>query len=67
MKHLSNFWRTLDMPLINYEASLILAWSKNCILIDMTTRDAEGNNPLSTQDDNNLLEQLKNRIKIRND
>ena len=27
LKHLSNFWRTLDMPLINCEVSLILSWS----------------------------------------
>ena len=44
LRHLSNFWRTLDMPLINCEVSLILTWSKNCVLIDMPTRDAEGNN-----------------------
>ena len=27
LKYLSNFWRMLDMPLINYEMSLILTWS----------------------------------------
>ena len=27
LKYLSNFWRMLDMPLINYEVSLILTWS----------------------------------------
>ena len=27
MKYLSNFWRTLEMPLINCEINLILAWS----------------------------------------
>ena len=45
LKHLRNFWRTLDMPLINCEVNLILTWSKNCVLNDMTTRNAEGNNP----------------------
>ena len=29
LKHLSNFWRTLDMPLINCEISLTLIWSQN--------------------------------------
>ena len=29
LKHLSNFWRTLDMSLINCEVSLTLTWSKN--------------------------------------
>ena len=27
LKHLSNFWKTLDMPLINCEVSLTLNWS----------------------------------------
>ena len=44
LKHLSNFWKSLNIPLINCEVELILTWSKNCILADMTTKDAEGNN-----------------------
>ena len=31
LKYLSNFWRTLEMPLINCEVYLILTWSANCI------------------------------------
>ena len=45
LKHLSNFWRSLNIPLINCEVELILTWSKNCVLADMTERDAQGNNP----------------------
>ena len=48
LKHLSNFWRTLDMPLINCEVSLTLTWSENCVLTDITTqtaRAAQGDNP----------------------
>ena len=45
LKHLSNFWRNLNIPLINCEVELILTWSKNCVLADMTTRNAEGDNP----------------------
>ena len=45
LKHLSNFWRSLNIPLINCEVELILTWSKNCVLADMTTRDVEGDNP----------------------
>ena len=30
LKYLSNFWRTLEMPLINCEVNLILTWSSNC-------------------------------------
>ena len=29
LKHLSNFWRSLEMPLINCEVEIILTWSKN--------------------------------------
>ena len=36
LKLLSNFWRTLILPLINCEVELILIWSKNCVLADMT-------------------------------
>ena len=28
---LSNFWRTLEMTLINCEVNLILTWSANCV------------------------------------
>ena len=28
LKHLSNFWRSLDIPLINCEVELILTWFK---------------------------------------
>ena len=34
--HLSNFCRSLDIPLINCEVELILTWSKNCVLVYMT-------------------------------
>ena len=32
-KYQSNFWRTLEMPLINCEFELILTWSANCVVI----------------------------------
>ena len=35
LKHLTNFCRSLDIPLINCEVELILIWSKNCVLADM--------------------------------
>ena len=44
LKYLSNFWRTLNIPLINCEIELILTWSKNCALVDMTVRAAGNNN-----------------------
>ena len=36
LKHLGNFWRHLDIPLINCETELILTWSKNCVFADMS-------------------------------
>ena len=33
LKYLSNFWRTLEMPLISCELELIFSWSGNCIII----------------------------------
>ena len=41
LKHLSNFWRALDMPLLNYEINLIITWSENCVLTSKATRDAD--------------------------
>ena len=32
LKYLSNFWRTLEIPLINCEVNLILTWSSTCAL-----------------------------------
>ena len=36
LKYLSNFWRTLEIPLMNCEISLILTWSANCFLLAVT-------------------------------
>ena len=40
LKHLSNFWKSLKMPLINCEIQLILTWSKNCVVLSSAKRDA---------------------------
>ena len=32
LKYLSNFWKCLHLPLINYEIELDLLWSKECII-----------------------------------
>ena len=34
LKYLSNFWRSLDLPLINCETEINLKWTKNCVLIE---------------------------------
>ena len=33
LKYFGNFWRTLEIPLINCEVNLILTWSANCIIM----------------------------------
>ena len=41
LKYLSNFWRSLNITLINCEVELILTWFKNCVLISKATREAD--------------------------
>ena len=33
LKYLSNFWRTLEMPLINCEVNFILTWSSTVVFL----------------------------------
>ena len=75
LKYLSGFWRTLEMPLINCEVNLILAWSSTCVIVstDNANQDATFtiNNTrlyvhvvtLSTQENAKLLQQLKSGFK----
>ena len=42
LKYLGNFWKSLDVPLINCEITLILSWYKDCVLVNKATRDAAG-------------------------
>ena len=75
LKHLRNFWRTFEMPLINCEIELILDWSADCVIIytdvdnevpTLTTTETNLYAPvvtLSTEDNSKLLPQLKNAFK----
>ena len=47
LKYLSNFCRSLNILLINCKVELILTWSKYCVLVDLTERYAEGDNPVN--------------------
>ena len=38
LKYLGNFWRSLDIPLINCEITLILSWYKECVLVGRAFR-----------------------------
>ena len=75
LKYLSNFWRTLEMPLINCEVELILRWSADWVIIytnvaeqipTFTITEANLYVPvvtLSTQDNAKVLPQLKSGFK----
>ena len=72
LKYLSNFWRTLEMPLINCEVNLILTWSSTCLITDcngggtFAITDTKLYVPvvtLSTQENTKLLQQLKSGFK----
>ena len=53
LKYLSNFWRSLNIPLITCKIELILTWFKNCVLISKATREANyGTNPVIYEIDN---------------
>ena len=36
LKHLRNFWRPLELPLINCKVNLILTWSKDSVITNST-------------------------------
>ena len=72
LKYLSNFWRTLEMPLINCEVNLLLTWSSTCVI---TESDGAGTFKitdiklyvpevtLSIQENAKFLQQLKSGFK----
>ena len=73
--YFSNFWRTLEMPLINCEVNLILTWSSTCVLIatsipnqnaTFAITDTKLYVPvvtLSTQENTKFFQQLKSGFK----
>ena len=73
LKYLINFWKTLDMLLINCKVNLILTWSLTCIIIinftgagTIAIRDTKRYVPvvtLSTYDNAKMLQQLKSGFK----
>ena len=75
LKYFFNFWRTLEMPLINCEVNLILTWSANCVLIATAIQNQAATFEitdtklyvpvvtLSTQENSKFLQQLKSGFK----
>ena len=45
LKYLDNFWRSLDIPLINCEITLILSWYEKCVLVGKALRNATDPQP----------------------
>ena len=75
LKYLSQFWRPLEIPLINCEINLDLIWSKNCLIVAADVADQGATFlitdtklyvpvvTLSTQDNTKLFEKLKSSLK----
>ena len=75
LKYLSNFWRTLEILLINCEVNLILTWSSTCVIVStgnanqaatFAITDTKLYVPvviLSTQENTKFLQQLKSSFK----
>ena len=75
LKYLSNFWRTLEMPLIKCKVNLILLWPTDCVIMytnvanqipTFAITEAKLYAPvvtLSTQDNGKFLTQLKSGLK----
>ena len=45
LKYLGNFWRSLDIPLINCEITLVLPWYKECVSVGKALRNAPNPQP----------------------
>ena len=75
LKYLSNFWRTLERPLINCEVNLILTWSSTCVIASVILANQAATFALtdtklyvpvvtlSTQENTNFFQQLKSGFK----
>ena len=72
LKYLRNFWRTLELPLINCEVSFILTWSSTCVITNSAgagtfeITDTKLYVPvvtLSTKENAKLLQELKSGFK----
>ena len=67
LKHLSNFWRSLEMPLINCKTHLALNWNKDCVISTIANTKLEITNAklyvpivaLSSKDNEKLVKLLE--------
>ena len=72
LKYLSNFWRPLEMLLINCEVNLILTWSSTCVITESNSARTFAITDtklyvivvtLSTQENTKFLQQFKSGFK----
>ena len=71
LKYLSNFWRSLEMPLINCKTHLQINWTKNCVMSTVANTTFKITNTklyvpivtLSSKDNVNLVKLLEERLK----
>ena len=70
LKYLSNFWRSLEMPLINCKIHLELNWTKDCVILTADTTFKITNTKLylpivalSSKDNVKLVKLLKEGFK----
>ena len=75
LKYLGNFWRTLEMLLINCKVNLILTWSSTCVLVATNIQNQNATFAitdtklyvpvvtLSRQENTQFLQQLKSGFK----
>ena len=75
LKYLSNFWTTLEIPLINCKVNLILAWFPICVIFSAAVANKGATFAIAdtkcyvsvatllTQDNVKLLNQLKSGFK----
>ena len=75
LKYLSNFWRTLEMRLINCNVNIFLTWSSTCVILSTNNANQDATFAitdtklnvhvvtLSTQENSKFLQQLKSGFK----
>ena len=75
LKYLSNFWITLEIPLINCEINLMLTWSASCVIVSTDVANQNATFAitdtklyvpvvtLSTKDNAEFLKQLESDFK----
>ena len=75
LSYSSVFWRSLELPLINCEVNLILAWSANCVIVSTSVANQNATFAVTdtklyvpvvtliTQNNAKLLQQLKSGFK----